>query len=178
MQLLKLLIPNILSGSRLLAALAFPFSPESIWLWLIVVAGISDALDGWLARKWRVITWQGGLIDAVADKLFVLSALVVFVNAGKIELWWIPAVISRDLLVLFTALYIAAKRLWKSFTEMPARVFGKIATGGQFVLFLVVATIPGNTYHALLFASLCSGIAAVDYAWLFAKALASHNQSR
>jgi len=178
MQLLKLLIPNILSGSRLLAALVFPFSPDSIWIWLIVIAGISDALDGWLARKWKVITWQGGLIDAVADKLFVLSVLIVFVNAGKIELWWIPAVISRDLLVLFTAVYIAVKRLWKSFTEMPARVFGKIATGGQFVLFLAVATMPSSTFYALLFASLCSGIAAVDYAWLFAKALVFQHKYR
>lgn len=173
MHSLKLLTPSILSSSRLLAALIFPFCPENGWLWLIVVAGLSDALDGWLARKWQAVTWQGGLIDAVADKLFVLTVLIVFVSAGKIAPLWIPAVISRDLLVLLTAIYIASRRVWGSFKEMPARTTGKLATGGQFVLFFVVAALPDKTLYALIFTALCSGVAAVDYGRLFARGLAA-----
>lgn len=168
---LKRLIPSALSSFRLLAALAFPFCSEKFWLWLILVAGITDVLDGWLARKWGVVSWQGGLIDAIADKLFVLTVLIVYATAGKFALAWIPVVISRDLLVLFTTLYIAAARLWGSFKEMRARISGKLATGGQFMLFLVVAAAPDKTTHALIFVSLCSAVAAIDYGKLFIHAL-------
>lgn len=179
MRLLKLLIPSILSSFRLLAALAFPFCPEEKWLWLIFVAGISDILDGWLARRWRAVSWQGGLIDAVSDKLFVLTVLIVFTTTGKFHPLWIPAVISRDLLVLFTVIYIVATQLWGSFKEMQVRFSGKLATGGQFVLFVVVAAAPHAASYALIFASLCSAMAAVDYGRLFVDALESryHDKS-
>lgn len=174
---LKLLTPSILSSLRLLAALLFPFCPEHIWLWLIIVAGISDALDGWLARKWHAVTWQGGLIDAIADKLFVLTVLIIYVKAGKIDIWWIPAVLSRDLLVLATALYIAFSGAWISFKKMTARVSGKLATAGQFVLFLLVVVTPALSVYGLLFASLCSALSAIDYGRLFVKELSAHNRS-
>lgn len=176
MHIIKLLIPNILSSIRLLAALLFPFCSQNAWVWLVTIAGISDALDGWLARKWQVVTWQGGLIDAIADKLFVLTVLIVFVNAGQIHFTWIPAVISRDLLVLITAFYIAAAGLWGSFKEMPARISGKMATAGQFVLFMVVAVIPEWISYALLFSSFCSGLSAIDYGRLFVKELAARHR--
>lgn len=176
MRSIKYLIPSTLSSLRLLAALVFPFCPENSWVWLILVAGISDVLDGWLARKWGVVSWQGGLIDAIADKLFVLTVLVVFTIGDKFSPLWIPAVIARDLLVLFTSIYIVALRLWGSFKEMPARVFGKLATAGQFALFLVVATAPEKIFYALAFASLCSTIAAIDYGQLFLQALASRSR--
>lgn len=165
------IIPSILSGFRLLAAVAFPFSPERFWLWLIVVAAASDGLDGWLARKWGVVSWQGGLIDAIADKLFTLTVLIVFTAAGKFAPLWIPAVIVRDLLVLATAIYVIILHHWDSFTRMQARPSGKLATAGQFVLFLVVAAFPEVTFPALLLASFCSALAAADYGWLFIRAL-------
>jgi CDP-diacylglycerol--glycerol-3-phosphate 3-phosphatidyltransferase/cardiolipin synthase len=164
-------IPSLLSGFRLLAAVAFPFCPELYWPWLIVVAAVSDVLDGWLARKWKVVSWQGGLIDAIADKLFVLTVLVVYAVAGKFSPLWIPAVIARDLLVLATFIYVILLRDWESLTRMQARLSGKLATGGQFVLFLVVAALPDATFHALLFASSCSVLAAGDYGLLFARTL-------
>lgn len=172
---IKLLTPSILSSFRLLAALVFPFCRESIWPVLIVMAGISDALDGWLARKWRAVTWQGGLIDAIADKLFVLTVLIVFAAAGKIAPLWIPIVISRDLLVLVTAIYIAVRKFWSIFKHMPARASGKLATGGQFVLFLIVAAVPNMTGYALIFASLCSVLSAIDYGRLFINELQARN---
>lgn len=178
MKSLKLLIPSILSSFRLVAALIFPFASEASWLWLIVAAAVSDALDGWLARRWQAVSWQGGLIDAVSDKLFVLTVLIVYAVNGKLAPLWIPAIISRDLLVLCTVIYIIAARLWRSFQEMDARVLGKVATGGQFVLFFVVAAVPDKTMYALLFASLCSAIAAIDYGLLFGRALAARFRGR
>lgn len=172
-------IPSILSASRLLTALLFPFCPEGFWFWLIVVAAVSDVLDGWLARKWGVVSWQGGLIDAVADKLFTLTVLIVYVAAGKFSPLWIPAVIARDLLVLATTIYVIILRHWDSFARMPARFSGKLATGGQFVLFMVVAVLPKAAIPALVAATICSAMAAADYGRLFIKALtARHHEDR
>jgi phosphatidylglycerophosphate synthase len=174
----KRIFPSVLSGFRLVAALTFPFCPEKFWIWLIIGAGLSDIFDGWLARKWHVESWQGGLIDAIADKLFVLTVLIVFAAADKFSPLWIPIVISRDILVLCTALYIAVLKLWRSFTQMGARISGKLTTGGQFILFFTVILAWEKTTTALLFASFCSLLAAYDYGRLFIQALTEHHKNK
>lgn len=171
MALYRAILPSVLSTLRLLLALAFPFCPERLWVWFILAAGISDIVDGWLARRWKVESWQGGLLDAVADKVFVLTVLIVFATAGKFDPFWIPLVLSRDLLVLLTALYAAVSRSWGSFKKMEARFSGKLATGGQFALFAIAVLLPEQTRYALLIAAFCSIVAAVDYGRLFAQAL-------
>lgn len=173
MRTLKVLIPSVLSSLRLAAALLFPFTPERFWFSLICVAGLSDVLDGWLARRWQAVTWQGALIDAIADKIFVLTVLLVLITRDKIHLLWLPLVLSRDLLVLYTAITIAIKNDWALFKEMSARTSGKLATLGQFTLFLAATLFPGTTTLALIFASTCSCYAAVDYGRLFVTELAA-----
>lgn len=160
-------VPNTLSSGRIVLACVFPFVPENLWLWLVLGSGISDVLDGWVARHWQVQSWQGGLLDGVADKLFILCALITFISAEKFSLWWLPALLARDLLVAFTALYALFIRSWEAFTRMEARWTGKIATFGQFFLFLIVILFPGGTGFALWSAVLLSGIAACDYGYLF-----------
>ena len=83
-------VPNILSTCRLGIACYFPFSPEENWIWLIIAGGCSDFLDGWVARRWQVATWQGGLLDGIADKAFILSVLITLVCGGRFPAWWIP----------------------------------------------------------------------------------------
>jgi CDP-diacylglycerol--glycerol-3-phosphate 3-phosphatidyltransferase/cardiolipin synthase len=117
-------VPNILSGLRLLLAFVFPFVPESFWLWLVIASACTDFLDGWIARRWQVSSWQGGLLDAVADKAFVLVVLLSMAGAGKFSFWFVPAIIARDLTVAFVAGYAFSLRLWHSFQEMDARWFG------------------------------------------------------
>lgn len=169
------LIPNILSALRLVLACLFPFCPEELWLWLILGSGATDFLDGWCARRWKVSSWQGGLLDAVADKMFMLAALTTFAMAGKFPIWWIPAVIARDLTVGIAAGYAAAIRSWDSFREMGARWSGKLATAGQFTLLLTVVLFPGVIAAALFVTVLCSAIAAADYGLLFYQALRRRN---
>ncbi|NOQ46915.1 MAG: hypothetical protein GQ559_09635 [Desulfobulbaceae bacterium] len=160
-------IPNALSTGRILLACAFPFSPEWLWIWLVLGSGFSDFLDGWVARRWQVQSWQGGLLDGVADKLFILCVLTTFVSAGKFSGWWIPALLARDLLVAFTAVYAVSIRSWESFKKMDARWSGKVATLGQFLLFLVVLLFPDRIWLALCSAVLLSAVAACDYGRLF-----------
>ena len=164
-------IPNSLSLFRLCLACFFPFVEEKIWIWFILSGGASDFLDGWIARRWNLTSWQGGLIDAVADKLFVLAALITFVVAGKFSGWLVPLVIARDLIVAFIACYAVSNQAWDSFRQMDARWSGKVATAGQFLLMIVVALVPEFIGPALYLVVLISFIAAFDYAKLFIKVL-------
>lgn len=160
-------VPNALSTGRILLACAFPFSPEWLWLWIVLISGISDVLDGWVARRWQVQSWEGGLLDGIADKLFILCALTTFISAGKFSAWWLPALLARDLFVAFTAIYAMTIRSWESFKKMDVRWSGKVATLGQFSLFLVVLLFPDKIQPALFIAALFSVGAACDYGWLF-----------
>lgn len=164
-------IPNMLSTVRLLLACLFPFSPAQEWIWLVLAAGASDFLDGWIARRWKLASWQGGLLDAIADKLFVLSVLVTFILSGKIALLWIPLVIARDLTVTLIALYAFLCRYWASFRDMEASLSGKLATGGQFLLFMTVALAPAYIDRVLVVTVLFSLLAALDYGMRFVAAL-------
>lgn len=165
-------IPNLLSAIRLLLAVVFPFSAPKAWAVLILTAAASDFLDGWIARRWNLASWQGGLLDAVADKLFVLSVLITYLLAGRLSLWWIPLVIARDLTVSLIALYAFLRRAWPAFQEMEASLSGKIATGGQFLLFLAVALVPSAIVALILpFSVFLSLHAALDYGRKFVRAL-------
>ena len=160
-------IPNMLSSCRLLLALMFPFIPEHTWTCLIIGGGTSDILDGWLARRWRIQTATGALLDAVADKAFVLSALLTVAVAEKIPLFLIPLLLARDLLVAGTAVYAVLTGVCDSFQRMNARWSGKLATAGQFIL-LLTAALYGKTINLVLWpAILFSVFAAGDYSRLF-----------
>jgi CDP-diacylglycerol--glycerol-3-phosphate 3-phosphatidyltransferase/cardiolipin synthase len=166
-------IPNILSSLRLLLALLFPLLPEGLWIWLVLVGAGTDFLDGWLARRFQATSWQGGLLDAVADKAFVLSVLLTLASAGKFSLWLVPALLARDIMVAVAACYAMFLRLWDAFQKMEARWSGKIATAGQFFLFVVALVWPAALAPVLMMAVLASVAAALDYGLLFGKALAA-----
>lgn len=164
-------VPNILSTVRLAIASVFPFCPESWWVWLVVSGGLSDFLDGWIARRWQAQSSLGGILDAVADKIFILVALITVSLSGRFAVWWVPALIARDLAVAFTAGYAAYYRLWESFHRMKPRWSGKVATAGQF-LFLVVALLFPRTTMVILSVTVCISVAAAcDYGVLFIQAL-------
>ncbi len=159
----KAIFPSALSAFRLVTSVLLPFLPQALWVWLIIAAGASDVADGWLARRWNVESWLGGLLDAVADKVFVVVVLIAFVIAGNFSPLWIPFVLARELVVAVTVLYVFLSGKWKSYKTICVRTSGKLATGGQFILFLIVLLYPPGTDVALVFASMCSLWAAFDY---------------
>jgi len=160
-------VPNMLSTLRLILAGVFPFAPEPVWLWLIICSGGSDILDGWVARRWHAQSQLGGTLDAVADKLFILAALLTMAWADKFSLWWVPLLLARDLLVASTAVYAVAVRSWGALNTMEVRWSGKIATAGQFLLLFTAVLFPHATGVVLFFVILLSVVAACDYGRLF-----------
>lgn len=70
--------------------------------WSFIVAALTDILDGWLARRGQQVTRIGKLLDPLADKLIVSTALIVLVTVGRIPLWatWmVVVIIGRELAV-------------------------------------------------------------------------------
>ena len=92
-------------------------------------ASITDYFDGQIARKHNMVTNLGKLIDPLADKLLVISALVVLAKYSQISLWFVLIIIFRELLitglraiVANEGVVIAAEKLgkWKTATQMIA----------------------------------------------------------
>lgn len=97
-------VPNAITFLRLFAV------PVTIWLildgyfqaafWIFLAAGISDGIDGYLARKLDQRTELGAYLDAIADKALLTCIFVTLSMVGLIPLWIAIAVVSRDLMIV------------------------------------------------------------------------------
>ena len=158
-------IPNVISYLRIAAALALPFVPTASVLWLVVFAGISDWLDGWIARRFDATSPMGALLDGVADKLFVLSAVVTLLVAGRLVWWEGALVMARDVAVSGIALYAVLRREWAAFGQMQVRLAGKLTTAFAIPWFatLLVPAAAGARVPLFVLAAGASVFAALDY---------------
>lgn len=101
---LLLTLPNLITLARLAAV------PATVWLilnrrldlafLLFVAAGVSDALDGWLARYTNARTAIGAMLDPVADKALLVSVYVTLAAMGVLPDWLAILVVFRDLLIV------------------------------------------------------------------------------
>src|SRR3954449_5166481 len=95
--------PNVLTLLRIslvpvLAAVLLSALPNADFLAAVVfiVASATDALDGWLARRPAMVTSFGQLMDPLADKLLITSALVAFVALYRLDAWVVMVIIARE----------------------------------------------------------------------------------
>ena len=97
-------IPNIITIGRLLSV------PVVVWLILsdrpalafvlFLLAGISDGLDGYLAKRFRWQTELGAYLDAVADKMLLVSIYLALAATNGLPIWLVIAVVARDILII------------------------------------------------------------------------------
>jgi cardiolipin synthase len=141
-----LTVPNGLSALRLLGV------PVFIWLVLdlhadlwalavLVVSGVSDWLDGSLARAWGQVSRVGQLLDPLADRLYVFATVLTFAIRGIIPWWLALALILRDG-VLSLALLVLRHY---GYGPLPVHYLGKAATFNLLYAFplLLLAEVPG-----------------------------------
>lgn len=164
--------PNALSGLRMVLAIAFWWLPVSWHAATIVVAGVSDFVDGWVARRFHATSWIGGILDALSDKAFTLAVLITFTADGSLMPWQFALLVSRDIVVGLIAGYAAATRQWSAFRRMASRWAGKVTTAVMFVMMVVIALDGPVAAVWTLFglAALCSVAAGVDYFVQFVRA--------
>jgi cardiolipin synthase (CMP-forming) len=96
-------------------------------LWTFVIASASDSLDGLLARLLDQRSHLGGILDPIADKALVLSALITLILNGRLPWWLLALVVFRDGWMVVGAMVVRRKRL--EIPTSPSRV-GKYATMG------------------------------------------------
>jgi cardiolipin synthase len=133
-------LPNILSLSRLLLLppilLLLGRNRGTIALGLMIVAWITDGLDGWFARRLHQVSNLGRVLDHLVDKIWIGTVLVMLVLIRDLPVHIAVAVIGRDLLILAGSLVIMKAR--GSFVSSD--VLGKI-TGFTFALMIVFYTL-------------------------------------
>lgn len=132
-----LTIPNLVSLLRLLAIPVFWWvllAKDDVTLagWLILVIGLTDWVDGYLARRLGQVSELGKALDPIADRLMIASALIGGLIVGVIPLWFGLLLIVRELAVAGMALYLASRGGGK----IAVRREGKVAT------FLLYGAIP------------------------------------
>jgi len=96
---------------------------------IFVIASLTDLLDGYLARKWDVVSNLGKMLDPLADKLMVMSAMIMLVPLGRLPAWMVVVVMAREISV--TALRAIAAAEGKMVIEASA--LGKYKTVFQLI---------------------------------------------
>ena len=133
-------LPNKLTLSRFALTVGFlvvmfsgmPYC-ETIALALFVAAGISDFLDGSIARRRNLITNFGILMDPLADKIMICSAFIAFVELGWFAAWMAVIVVARELAITGLRLLAASKNV-----VLAAERNGKHKTISQIVAVIAI----------------------------------------
>ncbi len=165
-------LPNIVTCIRLAAA------PFVAWLVadglyrqaliVVVVAGLSDWLDGFSARKLNASGKTGVILDPMADKILLVVLFVQLALSNLIPVWMLALAVTRDVVIVLGALLI---RMVRNVRRFFPSIWGKVSTFFQIVLILMVlleAAFPREILYALqqtaLFLSaFFTALSGVDY---------------
>lgn len=170
-------LPNIISAARLIAVIPV------VWLllehrfgWallLFAVAGLSDGVDGLLAKSFGWQSRLGGILDPLADKALLVSCFLVLGSMGLIPIWLVLAVVFRDLVIVGGALLYHFR---VAEVDAAPTLASKLNTVVQLVLVVLVITdagpypLPGPLIQMLIWASLATVIVSgVQYVWVWSR---------
>ncbi|HAM51086.1 MAG TPA: CDP-diacylglycerol--glycerol-3-phosphate 3-phosphatidyltransferase [Nitrospiraceae bacterium] len=132
--MLRLNLPTLLTLSRIILIPFFimvtPYHPF-LGVLIFGIASVTDFLDGYLARKTGQITKFGIILDPIADKFLIISALILLVDMARLSAWIAIIIIVREFLV--TGLRVVA--LSKDIV-IPAEMGGKLKTTSQITAIL------------------------------------------
>ncbi len=132
-------LANAISVARLCAA------PLVVWLilsdelalafWIFLAAGLSDALDGFIAKRWGRLTMLGAYLDPIADKALLVGAYIALGYYGGLPLWLVILVVFRDMTIVGGAVLF---RMLIHTLSMEPLMISKINTVAQIVLAAVM----------------------------------------
>ncbi len=143
-------LPNLLTLTRVAAVpvvvVLLLSDSRSSGMWAAAIFGIAavtDFVDGWLARKWGVVTVLGKFLDPLADKLIVMAALIMLIPLDRVPAWAVFVILAREMVV--TGL--------RSIASSEGIVIGASELGKYKTIYQMIA-IPGLMLH-------------YDFYWLF-----------
>ncbi|MEY2945640.1 MAG: hypothetical protein RL243_392, partial [Actinomycetota bacterium] len=121
-------VPNLLSFLRL------ALIPVFLWLILshqgglaialLIFSGLTDYLDGYIARKYNQVTRLGKLIDPAADRLYIFTTLIGLVATGVIPFWLAAVIVARDVMLAVVYPILATH----GYGPLPVHYLGKAGT--------------------------------------------------
>ena len=165
-------LPNIISSSRVVLAAGFVAAHDpDVRLGIVGVAAATDFLDGFIARRARVTSRWGALIDPIADRVFALVAVSTLLFSGMLSTAGYFVMISRDLMTAVGFL-VARAVSWLKPVEFKARLSGKLVTALQFVAFVAALRFPEWLTSCLWLVGAASLFSIVDYTYALWRARA------
>lgn len=145
-------IPNLLSFLRLALIPVFLMlilhHQGGYAVLLLIFSGMTDFLDGYIARRFNQVTRLGKLIDPAADRLYILTTLIGLVATGVIPLWLAIVIVSRDIMLLIVYPVLATH----GYGPLPVHYLGKAGTFAllyAFPLLLLANLFPGANFVIL-----------------------------
>jgi cardiolipin synthase len=143
--LVRLLLTPVIVAGLLNGQCLLPFV-------LSLTAGVTDAVDGALARRFGAISRAGAYLDPIADKLLLVALYVSFGLTNAVPAWLVWLVVGRDLLIL---LLVAAGYWLLGERSFPPSIWGKLSTLVQIVAALLIlgrclTTLPGDLYDVVV----------------------------
>lgn len=158
-------IPNMITLVRIFLIpvfiLVFYLNPDDIkWSILIfILAGFSDILDGYLARKLHEVSNLGKILDPIADKLMVITALVALYIKGRMPFWIVVLVIIKEFVMFLGGSFLLIKKR----RDLAANFFGKLGTVFIFLaIFWQAFLLPFRNFFTVV-AGIMAVIALINY---------------
>lgn len=160
-------IPNWISLARIPLAAAFAMAVRGprLAIGILALAGATDVLDGWYARRFHQTTPAGAILDAVMDKTFVLAVIVSMLGSERLSIGEGLLLGARDLTELpLLVRWMALSRIRQQRRRRSANRLGKLATVSQFAT--VAALLLGSPYRAVWIAltALSGALSGIVYA--------------
>jgi cardiolipin synthase len=156
-------LPNLISLSRLALAVAFVAIGGTRWrLLIIAAAGATDFLDGYLARRRGKPSKWGALLDPIADRFFVFTAVCTLLFDGFLGTWQYAILISRDFMTAVG--FLTARAIpWLRQVRFKSRMGGKVVTVLQLGTLALVFVAPRFVNAALVLVGIASLVSIGDY---------------
>ena len=154
-------ISNSLSFFRIPLAFLFIVDSPYLRLFAVVLAMITDSIDGYLARRNQSVSRFGAILDPATDKFFVYFALTILLKEGRLLPWQAALMLSRDMSVAVYAIFMAVTGKWKNLVFRSLRA-GKAATALQFIVLtglVIQVSFSWMTYGAF---ALMGGLACME----------------
>jgi cardiolipin synthase (CMP-forming) len=158
-------LPNLLTLLRLLLGIVFPFLPTEARFPVIIIAIITDLLDGELSRWLHAQSRTGQLLDPIADKVFLTGVLITLIREDtRLSILEYLLIAFRDIGVLLGGIVIGIRDGWSSLKKLKPRWLGKITTALQLIFFATCYLDQHDWVQILFYPTvIASGLAMIDY---------------